>query len=278
MVFQNTTPDCSSELHTAKRQFIDSSVRSQQGASVTENETSSVSFIRTTLKGFGLPANTTDILFDSWRNSTKQQYGTYLKKWVQFCDKKQTNPFETSVNLTLEFLTELFLRGLGYSAINTARSALSSILDTGKDKLIGTHPLICRFMKGVYNKRPSFPRYQLTWDVDVVLAFLCTYSPVYTLTLKKLTLKFVMLLSLLTAQRIQTLEIIDLKDCVVEDEELVIKISKLIKTSKPGMHLSDIHLPAYHKDKALCIVDTFNAYVERTKTLQISIQTCLLQQ
>ena len=43
----------------------------------------------------------------------------------------------------------LFHEGLAYSAINTARSALSSFLGVNDTEPVGSHSLIVRFMKGV---------------------------------------------------------------------------------------------------------------------------------
>jgi RAB protein geranylgeranyltransferase component A len=54
-------------------------------------------------------------------------------------------------------------QGCGYSVINTARSALSTIINV--DNLpIGKHSLVKRFVRGVYNIKPSLPRYTATWD------------------------------------------------------------------------------------------------------------------
>ena len=44
----------------------------------------------------------------------------------------------------------LHSQGLSYSSINTARSALSSILKLDNCDNFGTHPLVTRFMKGIY--------------------------------------------------------------------------------------------------------------------------------
>jgi hypothetical protein len=75
-----------------------------------------------------------------------------------------------NVSQVLEFLAELFHSGLHYSAINTARSALSTFISID-NKPSGSHPLIIRFMKGVFEMRPAMPRYQITWDVSLVLCF-----------------------------------------------------------------------------------------------------------
>ena len=92
-------------------------------------------------------------------------------------------------------------------------SALSAALTAeGWNGEIGKHPLIRRFVKRVYQLRPTFPMYQQTWDVAVVLNFLATLYPPSELNLKSLTLKFVMLTALITGQRGQCLHLTDTKD------------------------------------------------------------------
>lgn len=63
----------------------------------------------------------------SWRQSTQKQYSTFIKRWISFCGERQTSTFHTSLNLILDFLTSLYESGVGYSALNTARSALSAV-------------------------------------------------------------------------------------------------------------------------------------------------------
>ena len=99
----------------------------------------------------------------------------------------------------IQFLTTLFEKDLSYSLLNTARSALSTII-TVDGVSIGCYPLVVRFLKGVFNLRPPVPRYKEVWDLSIVLRFLKTLTPVASLTLKNLlSLKLVMLLSLVTA-------------------------------------------------------------------------------
>ena len=69
-----------------------------------------------------------DLILASWRSSTQKQYLTYIHKWVKFCNSANLDIFTTEVTHILEFLTGLFNDGLGYSTINTARSALSTFL------------------------------------------------------------------------------------------------------------------------------------------------------
>lgn len=170
----------------------------------------------------------------------------------------------------IEFLTMLYKSGVGYSSINTARSALSSYLTLGKSVSVGQLPLIKRFLKGVYNKRPIFPRYQQTWDVNLVLDYLKSLSPVNILSLRSLSLKLVMLLALITGQRVQTLHSLDMKFMTIEDDHVYIEIHEILKTSKPGKHLPPLSFPAFVEEPRLCIVTVLKEYIQRTEKLRKS--------
>ena len=76
-----------------------------------------------------------------------------------------------NVEELLHFLTELFEAKCGYSALNTARSALST------------------FIKGVFQSRTTCILYTEIWDVNVVLSYLKTLSPIAKLSIKDLTYK-----------------------------------------------------------------------------------------
>ena len=65
-------------------------------------------------------------------------------------------------------------QGLSYSSINTARSELSSILKLENCDNFGTHPLVTRFMKGIYELIKPKPKYNQIWDVSQVLDYLKT--------------------------------------------------------------------------------------------------------
>ena len=170
----------------------------------------------------------------------------------------------------LDFLSELFFeKDAGYSVINQARSALSSTVILKEDKYdIGNHPLISRFMKGVFHKRPPQARYKEIWDASIVLKFLRKLSPRKKLNLRDLTLKTVMLIALLAAQRAQSIHLLNL-DCMVKKEsEIVFKFKELLKQSRPGNADHVLKLKAYAPDKRLCIVNYLNEYVNRTEQIR----------
>ena len=70
------------------------------------------------------------------------------------------------------FLTDLYDNRLSNSAINTAKSIMSSVFEIIHKRNIGKEVLIRRFMKGIFHLRPAFPKTIFTWNVKVVLKFL----------------------------------------------------------------------------------------------------------
>ena len=77
----------------------------------------------------------------------------------------------------LDFLASLVESGLSYSAINSARSALSAIGLVQDGFSVGSHPLVIRLLKGANNMKPPQSRYSETWDASLVLAYLKTLTP-----------------------------------------------------------------------------------------------------
>lgn len=75
------------------------------------------------------------------------------------------------------------------------------ILTDSEHVSVGNHPLIIRFMKGVFNQKPSLPRYKSVWDVSEVFKWL-QKNDIDDINLNSLTLKTVMLLALLSEQRV----------------------------------------------------------------------------
>ena len=72
----------------------------------------------------------------------------------------------------VEFLTKYFITGVGYSAVNSARSAFSFLIKPLHGITFGKNPLVSRFLRGVFNIRPALPRYVTTWNVSKVFQYL----------------------------------------------------------------------------------------------------------
>ena len=180
---------------------------SLQGAtSTTQNPASDgLSFIRNTFAQQELSSDITDIFMASWRTGTKKQYKNYVERWLVFCRERKINHSSPKKGEALQFLMSLYNQGLTYSTINTARSALSLILNIDGPHPFGSHPLVSRFLKGIYETRKPQAKYKTIWDVAIVLKHLKTLQPLDELSLKDLTLKLLLLLLLATGQRGQTI-------------------------------------------------------------------------
>ena len=210
----------------------------------------------------GISAEATKIILKSWRKGTSKQYQCYYKKWLDFCHRDGT--VCSSLAEVIEFLLTLFNNGLSYSSLNTARSALSSLLPSIDSIPVRQHPLVIRFLKGVFESRPAMPRYTAVWDVNQVLDYLKTLYLVNEISLKSLTLKLIMLLALVTAQRGQSLLFLNVDSMIAPGSSIVFRLQEHVKHSKPGSKSMVIEFKSF-TDPRLCVVTTLEEYLTRRK-------------
>ena len=106
--------------------------------------------IRENLEDKDLSTAAQNIIMASWRKGTTKQYRSYLLRWTDFCQRENLSPYNPGRTKAIEFLTQLFISEVGYSAINTARSTLSTIILPIAGISFGKDPLLCRFLKGFF--------------------------------------------------------------------------------------------------------------------------------
>ena len=124
----------------------------QNPSIISKTTTNSLSLVREVYQWSGLSNSAVSIIMNSWRASTRKQYQVYYNKWIHYCDSNYLDIHSVSVNQVLEFLTFLFQKESSYSALKTARSALSSIVTlTDTNYTVSNHPVIKKFMKGSFN-------------------------------------------------------------------------------------------------------------------------------
>ena len=157
--------------------------------------------LRRSYRTEGLSEGVIEILRKSWRTSTETAYSSAWRQWDSWCFERSADPFSAPVNLILEFLFEQFNRGKQYCTINTIRSAISMTHEEADGTRVGQHPLVSRFLKGVFNSHPPAPRYSVTWDVDVVLSYLKSLPINSELSFQALSHKLAMLMALANADR-----------------------------------------------------------------------------
>ena len=167
----------------------------------------------------------------------------------------------------LDFLTLLYQQGLRYSAVNTARSALSSYITLENGTCVGKHPLVSRLLKGIFQEKPPRPKYTEIWNASIVLSYLQSLSPVDKLYLKELTLKLLVLILLVSGQRVQTVHFLSIDHMVSANNCYTFQIVDHLKQSRPSVKNLLVELRPF-KDETLCVVRTLKEYLTRTQSLR----------
>lgn len=237
-----------------------------------------MSTIRKQLKDLGFTPRSTDVIVASWRKGTTSQYQTYLQKWLVFCTQKHCDVLSPSLPIALDFLSMLYEKGSSYSAINTARSMLSSILqlDINSSTPFGQLPIVRRFMKGVFELRPALPRYKSIWDLSIVFNYFRGRPSAPELSLKDLTLKLTFLLSLLSGQRCQTIKYLTTENMELTTNECVFKVMEKVKQTRVGTHIQPIVFKPYPNEEKLCVIAHLKEYIKRTTPFRNASKQLLL--
>ena len=263
--YENANPSTNNstqELYSSPIQQIIESQTTQTPSS------SCLSYIRKFYKDKGFSEQSISIFTSSWRESTINQYEIYFKKWNNFCIEQKIDPMQYNEQKAIEFLTTLISKGYSYNYINTARSALSTILYNNAGITIGNCSLVKRFMKGVFEIRPPKPRYSFIWDVEVVFSYLKLLHPLEDLSLNCLTHKLCMLLALSSMQRVQTLHAISISDITFYENAVYIPIKTFLKQTSQKRQKFALHLKKYTEDASICVVTTLKFYLLATQNIR----------
>lgn len=212
----------------------------------------------------GVPEVSLDIMMASLATRTLNQYSSSLKCWRLYCENNNLNVYEANSTNVISFLTQKFNEGASYSSLNTHRSALSTILGTD----VTLNDCINRFLKGVYRLNPPSPKYSVTWDTNKVLNYLCHVYPDNNISLTDLSIKTCTLLAIASAQRMQTISLIKLSNISLHNDMIVIKITDLIKTSRPGACQPLIRLPYIRENPSICPALAVQTYINKTEQLR----------
>ena len=138
---------------------------------------------------------------------------------------------------------------------------------------ISEHPLIKRFIKGVFNTKPPKPRYTYTWDINKVLSYIANLGCNETLSDKILSQKLVILLLLVNGLRINTIMSLSIQHMEADENSYTFIPIELQKHSRPSHQDIPIRFVAYKINVNLSPVTTLKEYLkqrERTSTINIT--------
>ena len=207
------------------------------------------------------------MLSKSWRSSTESAYASAWRQWSSWCAERNLHPISAPVSEILDFLLEQFDAGKQYCTINTVQSAISMTHSEVDGVQVGQHPLVTRFLKGVFNSRPPAPRYSSTWDVNIVLSYLGSLPDNTSLPLTLLTYKLAMLMALSNADRCSDLAALDLGFRSFQANGVKFIIPGLTKTRKTGPP-KEAFYASLPESPLLCPVRCLREYEQQTRILR----------
>ena len=155
-----------------------SSTTREDPPTIQETAPDCVSFVKQSIINTGISEQSAQIIMAAWRPATISQYRSHWSKWFHFCNQRQINPLQVSVQDLIQYLTTLYQAGLSYSTINAAKSAIVAYVSTCTDNAqLGNSVMLQKFIRGIFTSRPALPKTCNTWDVSTVLRYLASLSP-----------------------------------------------------------------------------------------------------
>ena len=136
----------------------------------------------------GISEESAALITNAKWTGTYTHYELAWRKWSSWCSQRLINSFKASLPEILTFLTHFLHEGYEYNITAGYRTPVSAY-----------HEPSNRFaISGIFNNRPTEPKFNFVWDIKNVLDFLETMNS-EGLGLKELTLKLTMLLALTSA-------------------------------------------------------------------------------
>ena len=146
--------------------------------------------------------------------------------------------------------------GCLYSGLCAAQSGLASAVTIKGFAKLSDHPLLVRYLRGVFNRHPPLPGYMHIWDINLVLTYYNRIGHNEELEFKCLVKKMVMLFMILGARRKHALSTIYVDNIAFKDDKVILLPNETLKHSKPT------RIPIH-----LCLVNCLLSYLEQWKLL-----------
>ena len=138
---------------------------------LSENEIISGSLISKIFRNTNLPGEITDVIADSWRITTRGWYESVLRWWFFYANWRNTDPCTPDKNTVLSFIHGMSVNGCLSSGLCAECSALSSIVMIKGYTKLSEHLFIPCYLKGIYNRHPTLPKYTSICDISLALDY-----------------------------------------------------------------------------------------------------------
>ena len=130
---------------------------------------------------------------------------------------------------------------------------------------MGQHLAVTAIMSAFFNARPPLPRYEVTWDVDLVLRYIVSLGANTHLALRQLMLKMTMLLALACAGRSSDLRALNISYMRLEEDKVSFSLGQLTKSRRKGKPPIRLDFVSFEDNPLLCVLSTLQVYLERTE-------------
>jgi len=159
-------------------------------------------------------------------------------------------------------------KGRKYQTICGYRSAISRY-HCGQGSLpLGETKLVKRITKACFKLAPPIPKYADMWNADVLMDYLATLHPNSDLSLRDLGIKSAALISILSLSRQSSVAVLGPRFQAVDDN-IILPIMGLEKTSRPGHLRGEVQLPAGDICPPLSLHVCLSEYLTRTEPLRV---------
>ena len=210
----------------------------------------------------GFPEEVAVILLEGTRPNTRTSYQCAWRSWRNWCMERSKDPLHGSLVEVLSYLTTLKRKGYAYSSINLHKSMLSMTLEPVSDIRIGNHPLCVQFMRGLFNSNPPKPRYNHTWDVNIVLEYISFSGKCNDISLLALSCRAVIILALTSLLRVSEIAKVNKSSILFSDNDVSFYLSQPRKWQRKGPLLR-ISIPKF-VNSTFCPVRIIETYISRS--------------
>lgn len=246
--------------------FVDKSTRGVSPSDTRrDSKFSGLADFRQTLETEGISSKAANLISNARRSSSISHYESAWGKWSSWARQQEVDPISCSIGSILDFLAELFEKGLKYNTICTYRSAISAYHKPFEGKPIGQNSRISALITGIFNLRPPLPRYTFVWDVSDVLDFIRKLPTDDSISNKDLTLKLASLLAITSASRASEVCFLDIRFLSRGKKSYEFEFSKLTKSWRRGKPRPKLSFCFFPEEPSLCVCKTIDQYLERSK-------------
>ena len=135
-----------------------------------QNVSDDFPYLWTAVADSPLPSSAQIKIMHSLAKRTKIQYESYLARWWEFALSRAADPHHPAEADIVCFLDSLTNIGLGYSAINAAKSAVLFVLSL-RNEVVPEMMHLKKYMTGTAAMAPPSTKSALVWDPQTFLDY-----------------------------------------------------------------------------------------------------------